>query len=125
MTDENLPIRSIGKPDPEATSDHIDTGDQAPKELETINDPNATTETSSSKNLKAVASNTNREVLLDRFRVQKVLGEGAFGKVYLAKDEQLNRLVAIKISKEIILDKNILDSFFFSIKDNIKQYIYI
>ena len=64
-----------------------------------------------SENLNIVASHTNRKVLLGRFRVQKVLGEGAFGKVYLAKDEQLNRLVAIKISKEIINDKNVLDSF--------------
>jgi len=111
MTEPNSPKRSIGNPDLEATSDHIDTGDQAPKELDTIGDPNATNETSVSNNPKAVASNTNREVLFGRFRVQKVLGEGAFGKVYLAKDEQLNRLVAIKISKEIILDKNVLDSF--------------
>ena len=107
MTDENLPIRSIGKPDPEATSDHIDTGDQTPKELDTIGDPHATNGTSVSNNPKAVAYNTNSEVLLGRFRVQKVLGEGVFGKVYLAKDEQLNRLVAIKISKEIIHDKNV------------------
>jgi serine/threonine protein kinase/formylglycine-generating enzyme required for sulfatase activity len=111
MTEPNLPKRSIGNPDPAATSDHIDSGDQTPKELDTLGDLNATNETSSSKNPKAEASNTNREVLLGRFRVQKVLGEGAFGKVYLAKDEQLNRLVAIKISKEIILDKNVLDSF--------------
>ena len=111
MTDENLPIRSIGNPDPEATSDHIDTGDQTPKELDTIGDPNATNGTNVSNNPKAVAYNTNSEVLLGRFRVQKVLGEGVFGKVYLAKDEQLNRLVAIKISKEIIHDKNVLDSF--------------
>ncbi|MSR50276.1 MAG: hypothetical protein EXS07_09545, partial [Gemmataceae bacterium] len=93
MTEPNLPKRSIGNLDPAATSDHIDTGDQPPKELDTIGDLNATNEASSSKNPKAVASNTNREVLLGRFRVQKVLGEGAFGKVYLAKDEQLNRLV--------------------------------
>ncbi len=111
MTEPNSPKRSIGNPDPAATSDHIDTGDQAPKELDTLGDINATNETSSSKVPNAVASNTNSEVLLGRFRVQKVLGEGAFGKVYLAKDEQLNRLVAIKISKEIILDKNVLDSF--------------
>lgn len=111
MTEPNLPKRSIGNLDPATTSDHIDTGDQPSKELDTFGDLNATNETSSSKNPKAAASNTNKEVLLGRFRVQKVLGEGAFGKVYLAKDEQLNRLVAIKISKEIIHDKNILDSF--------------
>jgi len=111
MTEPNLPKRSIGNPDPAATSDHIDTGDQTPKELDTLGDLNATNETSSSKVPNSAASNTNKEILLGRFRVQKVLGEGAFGKVYLAKDEQLNRLVAIKISKEIILDKNVLDSF--------------
>ena len=111
MTEPNLPIRSIGNLDPEATSDPNAASDHKPESLDTLGDLNATSETSSSKNPKAVASNTNSEVLLGRFRVQKVLGEGAFGKVYLAKDEQLNRLVAIKISKEIIHDKNVLDSF--------------
>ena len=111
MTDENSPKRSIGNLDPAATSDPNDTGDQTPKELDTLGDLNATNETSSSKVPNSAASNTNSEVLLGRFRVQKVLGEGAFGKVYLAKDEHLNRLVAIKISKEIINDQKILDSF--------------
>ena len=37
--------------------------------------------------------------LLDRFNVIKILGQGAFGTVYLATDEKLNRQVAIKVSK--------------------------
>ena len=51
------------------------------------------------------------EILLDRFSVMKVLGEGSFGKVYLANDTRLNRLVAIKIAKPDALDANSLESF--------------
>lgn len=34
---------------------------------------------------------------IGRYRVEKLLGEGAFGKVYLAHDDDLHRLVAIKL----------------------------
>ncbi len=95
MTEPNLPKRLNDNLDPAATSDPNAASGHKPESLDTLGDLNATSETSASKNPKAVASNTNSEVLLGRFRVQKVLGEGAFGKVYLAKDEQLNRLVAM------------------------------
>ncbi len=37
--------------------------------------------------------------VIDRYRVQSRLGEGAFGTVYLARDDELARPVAIKVPK--------------------------
>lgn len=43
--------------------------------------------------------------LIGRFRIQKLLGEGAFGAVYLADDPHLDRRVAIKIAKTGVLSQ--------------------
>jgi WD40 repeat protein len=37
---------------------------------------------------------------LARYRIERVLGQGAFGTVYLAEDQELRRFVAIKVAHE-------------------------
>src|SRR5271170_3817975 len=40
-----------------------------------------------------------------RYRIEKVLGKGGFGIVYLAHDDQLHRLVAIKAPHRKLVDR--------------------
>ena len=41
-----------------------------------------------------------------RYRIEKVLGKGGFGLVYLAHDDQLQRLVAIKVPHRNLMDRS-------------------
>src|SRR5262245_54038404 len=43
---------------------------------------------------------------IGRYRVERVLGKGSFGLVYLAHDEQLQRLVAIKVPHRKLVDRS-------------------
>src|SRR5271170_4722455 len=42
---------------------------------------------------------------IGRYRIEKTLGQGGFGLVYLAHDEQLQRLVAIKVPHRKLVDR--------------------
>ena len=46
-----------------------------------------------------------------RYRLEKVLGEGAMGRVYLALDTQLNRSVALKVPRFASTDSQALERF--------------
>jgi serine/threonine-protein kinase len=38
---------------------------------------------------------------LARYRVERILGQGAFGTVYLAEDRELTRFVALKVARDV------------------------
>ncbi len=54
---------------------------------------------------KDVGSSSHHPQRIGRYRIEKVLGKGGFGLVYLAQDEQLNRPVAVKVPHARLISK--------------------
>ena len=58
----------------------------------------------------AVAGWQEDDLVADQYRIQRLIGQGGMGKVYLAQDEALDRPVALKrIPQEILFDEDARD----------------
>ncbi len=54
---------------------------------------------------------TNHPLKFDKYEVIRRLGRGGMGTVYLARDPDLNRSVAIKVLRDALLDEELLQRF--------------
>jgi eukaryotic-like serine/threonine-protein kinase len=71
-----------------------------------MNDPNKTGPfQSDGQDSPAVDTNAAPPPYIGRYHIEKILGQGGFGLVYLAHDEQLSRPVAIKVPHRKLVDR--------------------
>ncbi len=86
-----------GSDRPDSASEHFDTDQESAADAATIDIPIEFTG-SIDDSLAAADGGPVLPKYVGKFRVMRELGRGAFGVVYLARDELLNRRVAIKLS---------------------------
>ncbi|MEQ1830741.1 MAG: protein kinase [Pirellula sp.] len=68
-------------------------------------DPFATQSSNDPSPLRGAEMSDVLPLSIGRFRIEKILGEGGFGVVYLGHDEQLQRRVAIKVPKPKFVER--------------------